>query len=99
MTLGTKEELAARIFKFLLAPEGEEEPPAEEDEPEEEEEEEAASSEDDKKKKVGRRSGGKDDKVSKSGAGRPKRASSGRTQGIYASDNGIWFFYAERYRE
>lgn len=96
MTTGTKEELAARIFKFLLAPEGEEEPPAEEEIEEDEEEEEAASSEDDKKKKAGRRASGKDDKVSKSGAGRPKRASTGRTQGIYASDNGIWYFCAER---
>lgn len=94
LIIGSKEELAARIFKFLLAPEGEGEPPAEDEEPEEEEdeEEEAASSEDDKKKKVGRKSGAKDDKVSKSGAGRPKRASTGRSQGIYASDTGIWFF-------
>lgn len=77
-----------------MAPEGEEEPPAEDEEPEEEEEDEedAASSEDDKKKKVGRRAGAKDDKVSKSGAGRPKRAGTGRAQGIYASDNGIRLF-------
>lgn len=75
-----------------MAPEGDEDAP-EEDEPEDEDdddaEEEAASSDDDKKKKKGaapargRGAASKDEKVSRaSGAGRPKRATAGRTRGL-----------------
>lgn len=70
----TKDELAASICAFLLTPSGktiaeeEEENPEEEQEPEEEDEEE----EEEEVKPKGRKGG-------KSSAGRPKRATAGRS--------------------
>lgn len=71
MNVGTKEELAARIIKFLQAPEGGEDPPTEE--------ETTSSSEEDTKEKSDLPAVAKDDKVSKSG--RPKLASTDSSQG------------------
>lgn len=91
LNIGTKEEVCARIFKFLVAPHGELEPPVE-DESEEDEEEEECSSEDDTKKESGRRAASKY-KLSKSIVKIPGKfkAIHVRSQGIYVSDDGIWF--------
>lgn len=80
-TTGTKEELAERILKFLLKPDGEEELPQEEGEDEEaaEEEEEDVSEEETKKpSKRAAPTSGRGREASKSSGGRPKRSTAGR---------------------
>lgn len=77
---GSKEEVAERIFQFLLKPDGDEELPEEEGEDEEDAEEEEDASEEETKKPAKRAAPaparGRD--TGKSSGGRPKRSTAGR---------------------
>ncbi|XP_058460278.1 protein DEK isoform X1 [Malaya genurostris] len=91
---GSKEELADRIFKFLLQPDGDEELPEEdidEEEADDGAEEEEEASEDEKKKPTKRptASSGRGRETSKGSGGRPKRATAGRGY----QDNSLYVDY------
>lgn len=73
---GSKEDISGRICKFLVAPDPEALHEPSDNEAEEEEAEEEEIEEPSPKKQKSR--GGREDRVSKSSSGRPKRATAGR---------------------
>lgn len=75
--LGSKEEIAETILKFLMAPEGEPEQEQDEDDIEEDEEQEQQQSEGEDKKK--RKRSHAQTANTKSTSGRPRRATAGRS--------------------